>query len=718
MRSTRLATRHLGRFLYCTLFLFLFTLLTPAIVAQPAADEGEEQDEYDVKARVVRISLLTGEVNLKRAGSADSERARLNLPLVEGDTLSTERDARVEIQIDGHNFVRVGENSILRIVTLRDEGVALSVVEGLVSVRLKKFDSDKGFFEIDAPKTTLTAEKSGLYRIDVRKDGHVRLTARDGARARIYSETSGFALRDGRSAELIIDGPDAGEWEVVQASQTDSWDTWINDREQQLAQRLRYDNKYYDNDVWGAEDLDAYGAWLQTDEYGWMWRPHTTVISSYQDWAPYRYGEWVWIAPYGWTWVGNEPWGWAPYHYGRWVYHNNYWAWVPQHKNKPRRSWWRPALVAFLSIDFSFGNQVCWYPLSYHDRDPRSRNYHRDGNRRSRDGRGEDRREHRWRGVTAVPAGDFGRRHPRLRPVEERWARRLTDTEPLREAPIRPARENNRTRGEETERRNVARSGEERRRDWAERRTGAANRSPGVPLDGELRRARVWNRREERPRFPVASGGAGPIEARPTGAVTRRPLRQPDPTSDADSGREIDRSRERGERSSRSNRTGTRENAPAAPDSNSGESSAPVHVPVTPHRTEDASPAETERPENNRREAGNDRERPSRRDSSDDSSSRSSRSERRSEPARLEPRNDVSPQSEPVRERSEPTRQEAPRNEAPQRSEPRNDPPQRSEPAPQRSEPAKSDPPSRSEPTRSEPLKHENDGESKTKDPR
>jgi len=171
--------------------------------------------------------------------------------------ISTERDARVDIQSDALNVVRLGANSVLRIVTLRDEGVALSVVEGSASIRLAKFDRDNEYFEVDAPKTTLAAEKKGLYRIDVSPEGRVRLTARDGGRARIYSETSGFALRDGRSAELIYEGADAGDWEFSVAGVSDSWDNWIDNRERSLAERLHYDVQYYYSYVWGAEDLDA-----------------------------------------------------------------------------------------------------------------------------------------------------------------------------------------------------------------------------------------------------------------------------------------------------------------------------------------------------------------------------------------------------------------------------------------------------------------------------
>jgi hypothetical protein len=436
MRSTRPV--------YSTVLFLFLTLLATTITAR-AADETDESDEYDVKARVVRISFITGDVNLKRNSNSGWERAQLNFALVEGDTISTGDDSRVEIQIDARNFVRLGADSILRIATLRDEGVALSVIEGTASVRLAKFDREHEYFEVDAPKTTLAAEKTGMYRIDVSRDGRVRLSARDGGRARIYSETSGFALRDGRTAELIYEGADAGDWEFVAASASDSWDNWVDSRERFLAERLHYDVQYYDNYVWGAEDLDAYGNWAYVNDYGWIWRPHTTVINIYNDWAPYRYGRWCWVEPYGWTWVGSEPWGWAPYHYGRWVYYNNYWAWCPRSNYYRHRSWWRPALVAF---HLSFGNDVCWYPLSYHQRDPHSRNYrnYHGNSDRLRPMRADELSSLRrvnpayYRAVTAVSARDFGAEDGRMRRADDVLARRAVSAEPLRtDLPIRPA---------------------------------------------------------------------------------------------------------------------------------------------------------------------------------------------------------------------------------------------------------------------------------------
>ena len=59
--------------------------------------------------------------------------------------------------------------------------------------------------------------------------------------------------------------------------------------------------------------------------------------------------------------------------------------------------------------------------------------------------------------------------------------------------------------------------------DVAERQTGAAIRKVGLPLDGELRRSRVYGGREAKSITPETSLKDGPVETRPTGAVTRPP---------------------------------------------------------------------------------------------------------------------------------------------------------------------------------------------------
>ncbi|HJU53069.1 MAG TPA: DUF6600 domain-containing protein [Pyrinomonadaceae bacterium] len=524
------------------LFLLSILLAFTATTVVVRADENTDDDEYEENARVARVSLISGDVQLRRNGSTDWENARVNFPLVEGDVLATTgADARVEIQIDARNFVRVGGDAILRVVSLRDAGVALSLSEGVATLRLARFDRDKEYFEIDAPGTTLSAEERGVYRIDVGSDGRVRLAVRDGGRARIYSETSGFTLRDGRAAELVRNGSAAGDWELTAAASFDSWDIWVDERERYLSARLKYEDRdrYYDRDVWGAEELDAYGDWTYADSYGWVWRPHRTVVNNYYNWAPYRYGHWIWVPPYGWTWVGDEPWGWAPYHYGRWVYYNDSWCWAPRgYGYSYKRAWWRPALVVFAYVPTSYGEQVCWYPLRHGQRDPRSRHYRRLEalGRRDRD-RLQRTNPAYLRAITTMPARQFGRRAEPPRPATDEIARRVVGTEPVRgRLPIGPPARNP---GEQKVPRVIAGrpptpgGGGAAGPPLPDRQTGAARRTPGVPLDNELRRARVYNGREPRPPLDqLPNQGATPnsggrifdrADSTNTGVVTRTP---------------------------------------------------------------------------------------------------------------------------------------------------------------------------------------------------
>jgi hypothetical protein len=344
-----------------------FFFLMPFLFVNAAKALPDVVDDYtpEVTARVARISFISGDVQIRRAESQDWERAAANLPIVEGDEIATDQNARLEIQFNSYSYLRLSENAYLKVTTLRDEGIALSLPNGSMSVRVLSFDKERSYFEIDAPKTTVSIEKSGMYRVDAggRNDSQVRVSVTDSGQARVYSENSGFTLRNGRSATVQIEGDYAGEWQTADASRyADEFDTWALQRDAIVAKRLQnaaYD-RYYDRDIYGAEDLNEYGEWIFTKKYGYVWKPYRNSVASYSNWSPYRYGQWRWIPPYGWTWVNDEPWGWATYHHGRWVYDDG-WYWSPYAQYRARRSWWHPALVVISYV----GSNICWYPLPY-----------------------------------------------------------------------------------------------------------------------------------------------------------------------------------------------------------------------------------------------------------------------------------------------------------------------------------------------------------------
>ncbi len=366
--------------------LWAFLLITPLLAGAVVGQDYEDDEDYqEPAARVVRVSYLNGEAQIKRIENEEWESVVSNLPLVEGDTIQTERGSRLEIQLDRYSFVRLDGDSTLKFTFLADEGIAISLSRGTLGVTLIRFDKNKSYLEIDAPSSTVAIQKSGVYRIDAGDEYNkeVRVSVRDDGEARVYSRDSGFVLKDGRSARLFLDGVMAGEWETSRNSRlSDSFDGWIRDQDERIAADLAdRDDKYFDDDIYGADDLRDHGDWIYTSDYGYVWSPYSRSIASYSNWSPYRYGHWRWLPYYGWTWVNDEPWGWATYHYGRWIYYRGRWCWSPYRRYRSGRSW-RPAIVYVTYI----GNSYCWYPL------PWGYGYY-DYNRRFRD-RWQDRRHY------------------------------------------------------------------------------------------------------------------------------------------------------------------------------------------------------------------------------------------------------------------------------------------------------------------------------------
>jgi hypothetical protein len=626
--------------------------VVPVILASTVHAFVVDDDVPDVTGRVARISYSDGDVQIRRAGSTDWEKAVTNLPVVEGDEIATSTFAKLEIEFDSRTFVRVQEKTVVTVTTLRDDGIALSVPQGTVSVRVMDFDKDRSYFEIDFPRSTVAIERSGSYRVDSgdRDSATARVRVSDDGEARIYSDTSGFSLRSGRAATIYLSGPYEGEWDTGDVAQfADSFDDWTQDRDKTIAKRMRdaYYDKYYDRDIYGAEDLNDYGEWIYTNNYGYVWRPFRSALSSYADWSPYRYGHWRWVPPYGWTWINDEPWGWATYHYGRWVYDNGYWFWTPYGYYRYRRSWWQPALVV-INI---FNNNVCWYPLGYYNR---YHNYNR-GGRGGWGGGGGGRGNSPGPRATPTPGGTLGEvlsREDRQRLIHTPTMKRMPPNSVVamsleefgrgRGGIRRPSIEVAKTVVEKDE--NDAKlppalptyeqvkpklSPEISRQTPPiiavenTTRVGAAARKTDKPLDDDLRRTRVFgNRPPVVPQQPAPAETRtnqpkveAPEEPRRTGAVNRPTFKQREET----------------------------------------------HAAETPPIV--ATP-QTEQP-------------------------------RRKDEQRIETPKPVEPRSEPPRriERQETPRVEQPkyepppRREEPRREEPRSSPPQKSEPPPQKSEP-------------------------------
>jgi hypothetical protein len=330
---------------------FLHALLP--ILAIFVSVAGHADDGIDPPARVGRIAFISGDVTLRNGDIDEWQSASINWPLVSHDVLWSGAGARAEIRI-GSTIVRLDSGTELEIVQLDDQVVRVWLHRGSIAVRVADRDKAREF-ELTTDHGSVVWLEAGRYRFDY-ADYTTTVTA---WRGQLHFAGFGqtYAIGQGQSAEIWYSG--TLDSRLTELRRDDFYD-WSLARDQH--DERRRSNRYVSAEMTGVEELDAYGDWRETAEFGAVWSPRLVPIG----WSPYRHGRWAIIAPWGWTWIDEQPWGFAPFHYGRWAYLGNQWCWVPG--AYVARPVYAPALVAWIGQEGSLqvvggAPGVAWLPL-------------------------------------------------------------------------------------------------------------------------------------------------------------------------------------------------------------------------------------------------------------------------------------------------------------------------------------------------------------------
>ncbi len=345
------ATRHLSSAI-ATALLFAFA---PLAWAQDAASDPPD--------RVVRLAYQSGDVEFAPAGDDNWGAADVNRPLVTGDRLETGRDGRIALEL-GDASVRVDNGSAFNLLDLDSDTAQFELSQGALNLRVRRLAAGQNY-EVDTPTIAFVADQPGNYRVDIAPDG-------DGSMVTVFAGSGTVYGEDGVSKQVVgghsyrFGDSRLASVSVLGIPAPDAFDRFNAARDGRYEHSIS--RRYVSEDVIGYDDLDEYGDWSPSADYGAVWYP-TRVA---RNWAPYHDGHWAWIDPWGWTWVDNAPWGFAPSHYGRWAYIGHRWGWVPCHSRE--RSIYAPALVAFfggshfsIAINLGGGEPVGWFPLGPRD---------------------------------------------------------------------------------------------------------------------------------------------------------------------------------------------------------------------------------------------------------------------------------------------------------------------------------------------------------------
>jgi hypothetical protein len=313
----------------------------------------------DPPGRVGRISYVEGEVSFQPPEGDFWTLATRNYPVAPGEAFWTGDDGRVELEV-GAVEAWLDNQSQLDIVDLDYGETRLSLAQGSMDIRVHRVP--RGGIRIQTPAGEVRIDYVGLYRVDVgapQDDGsypQVELTVFDGE-AGAPSPDGLIRVDAGQSA--LIDAGYAPQFIDIQYAAIDDW---ARERESRERWTERAD---YAPGLTGAEDLERFGEFADTSDYGQVWFPRDVPA----DWAPYRYGHWAYVSPWGWTWIDDQPWGFAPFHYGRWARIDDRWGWIPGRLSP--EPVYAPALVAFIGgrgwnvgLGVGGGEAMGWVPLA------------------------------------------------------------------------------------------------------------------------------------------------------------------------------------------------------------------------------------------------------------------------------------------------------------------------------------------------------------------
>ena len=337
---------------------FIIAVAVIALAAGVFAQEAQapvpqaQQETKDAKytnESIARLSYVDGKAFVQRASDLGYEEAALNMPISEGDRLSTS-EGRVEVHFGRANYLRLDNDSKVDILNLPkkdDETARIRVWSGKVYLVVGTLKKEKSI-ELHTADSSFYVLDRGVYRVDVRENRDTEIQVHQGL-IEVAGEEGSTLLKASQRLE-ISEGRFASKPSSFIAVANDGFDRFNESRAaatgREIAQaRLPEELSDYEG------ELEEYGDWTYLAPYGNVWVPGGID----DDWRPYYNGRWTWLPLSGWTWWPYDPWGWSTFHYGRWHWGLDIgWYWIPMNM-------WGPGWVNWWWDDYYFG----WAPLSY-----------------------------------------------------------------------------------------------------------------------------------------------------------------------------------------------------------------------------------------------------------------------------------------------------------------------------------------------------------------
>ena len=306
--------------------LILLGILVCLVWVVPAA-------ALDTNVRIVRLSFISGDVQLDRGQGQGFERAILNMPIVQGSRLwARGDDALAEVEFEDGSTLRLtpGATVEFRDLSLRGSGEKFSFVELMSGTAYFDIRNHMGDFRVSFGGQEISVPHAARFRVSG-DDGQFKVAVYRGD-LNVRSGDHQVEVRNGETFSLQLSDPT--QYNLAKSIAEGSYDDWNQER-QNYTQSYSAASTYSADSYYSSfspdysyclADLAYYGNYFYAPAWGWVWRPYYVGAG----WNPFLDGAWMWYPQFGYTWISPYPWGWMPYRYGAWNSIPGYgWVWSP-----------------------------------------------------------------------------------------------------------------------------------------------------------------------------------------------------------------------------------------------------------------------------------------------------------------------------------------------------------------------------------------------------
>ena len=272
--------------------------------------------------RYARLGEFDGKPEVQIHAAEGWQPVVRNLPLPQSARVQTPAGSHAEIELDEGSVVRLAPDSLLEL----SDYTRLSSGQ---RVTLLSLDRGMAYFTGQARRPDALMLAVPGAQVTVQPGTRLRIEAQDTwsqvavieGKVRFASPSAEMDLKEGEMAR--VDPANRSRFYLYRELAAYESDRWSEARDKALASTPS--SAHVPGLHYGVHDLDTAGAWIDTQNFGTVWKPKTA-----DGWTPYRDGRWAWYDELGYTWIANDSWGWLPYHYGRWMRTaENGWFWVP-----------------------------------------------------------------------------------------------------------------------------------------------------------------------------------------------------------------------------------------------------------------------------------------------------------------------------------------------------------------------------------------------------